>query len=194
MIEEHEEKINSYSYLITDPLYCGYDLAYFSTILEKSLNKHKNISLACLRVKTGINIENLAIIFYKICKKHKIKKIILHSYYRLAKQLNFDGIHLSSNSYFLASQTINDNLWTIISTHNENEVQQAIKLKANAITYSPIFRNKFSNQKAFDSLIRLNKKYTNIPIYALGGVSSDKQIEILKENNINNFASISYFF
>ncbi len=147
-----------------------------------------------MRIKSGINIKNLAIVFKKICKKYNISKILIHSYFSIAKQLNFDGIHLSSNSLGILNEVKKSGLYSIISTHNENEIKKALNEKSDAITYSPIFRDKFKNKAdGLDNLIKFYNKYP-IRIYPLGGISSMKQESILKENGIYNFASISYFF
>ena len=158
------------------------------------MKRHSDVDIACLRLKSGINIKNIAIVFKKICKKYDISKILIHSYFSIAKALDFDGIHLSSHSFNILSQAKKSNLYAIISTHNETEIKKALEHKSDAITYSPIFRDKFRTKAdGLDNLIKFHNRYS-LDIYPLGGISSTKQENILKENGIHNFASISYFF
>lgn len=139
-------------------------------------------------------MENTAIVFKKICKRYKVPKILVHSYLSIAKKLSFDGIHLPSSSFSVLAKAKKIGLYSIISTHNKDEVKKALNKKSDAITYSPIFRNKFRNEaNGLGNLIKIYNS-CSINVYPLGGIHSEKQENILRENGINNFASISYFF
>jgi len=158
------------------------------------LKTHRDIHMICLRIKSGINVYNLAIIFRKIAKKFNISKIIISGYITIANKLKFDGISLSSKSFHLLNKIRLDNLWSIISVHNEIEIKQAISYNSDAICYSSIFRNKIYNLPiGLDKFKKIQNKYKEIDIFALGGINNEEKVEILKKNNITNMASISYF-
>jgi thiamine-phosphate pyrophosphorylase len=180
------------NYLITDPKYYTNDPIIFSSILEKVL-KYKTISMACFRDKISPNAKELASIFLRICKKYNIEKILINSNISLAKDLGFDGVHLTSLQFDKINELNINNLFSIISCHNEDEIKLAIKYNANMITYSPIFDtpNK-GNPKGIKQLDSIVKKY-NIPIIALGGIINDNHIKFISKTNVKGFASIRYF-
>lgn len=180
-------------YLITDPKYYTNDEKKFEEILINVLNKHQ-VDIACFRDKESSNFEDLAKIFIKICKKYGIKKILLNGDLLLAKKLNAIGIHLTSTQFHEITKAKDLNLYTIISCHNEDDLKNAIKSKANAITYSPIFETPNKGEpKGIEKLKNIVNKYQNINIIALGGIINDEQIEEISKTNAYGIASIRYF-
>lgn len=178
-------------YLITDPLYYSNKINSFEKKLTEVL-KTKRVDMACFRDKSSSNYEELALCFIKICQKFNIKKILLNENIELAKKLKC-GIHLTSNQFEKIEEAKEAKLFTIISCHNEKEIEKAIKNGADAITYSPIFHTPNKGEpKGIEKLKEIKSSF-DINIIALGGIINEEQIDEIKKSNIFAFASIRYF-
>lgn len=182
-------------YLITDPFFYTSKIDTFeSRLLSVYKASQKNsIHLACFRDKTFINSKALSKSFVKISKKFNIKTLI-NSSIEIAYDTGANGVHLTSNQIDLVNDAKNKGLYTICSTHNIQEVYKAFKLGADAITYSPIFSDKYSHKKkGILGLMELIEEKIPIKIFALGGIVSNKHIKLLQKYKIDGFASIRYF-
>ena len=180
-------------YLITDPEYYTNDLKEFQNKLENKL-KNKKTDIACFRDKKSKNVEELAKIFVNVCKKNNINTILLNSDYKLAHKLGAHGVHLNSKQFDEIQEAKKLNLITIISCHTENEIQKAIELSSDMITYSPIFNTPNKGEaKGIELLKKVVKTYPKTKIIALGGIIKDSQIQEIKEAKAYGFASIRYF-
>ncbi len=179
-------------YLITDPKYYTSNPKTFEQTLIKVLESHTP-DIICFRDKTSPNFEQLATIFIKIAKRYNIEHILLNTNIELAIKLNASGVHLTSQQFDKISLAKQNDLFTIISCHNETEIQKAINQKANMITYSPIFDtpNK-GTAKGCELLSKVVKQY-DIPILALGGIVTTEHIDKIKPTLAKGFASIRYF-
>lgn len=181
------------NYLITDPKYYTNDTTLFKKNLEKTL-KTNNINMACFRDKESENFLQLAEVFVDTCKKYNIEKVLLNSDIELASKLNADGVHLTSAQFDKIKEAKSLDLFTVISCHNYNELDLALKLHANTVTYSPIFFTPDKGEpKGISNLKETIKLYEDLHIIALGGIISDEQIEEIKKTNAAGFASIRYF-
>lgn len=184
-------KDNFNYYLITDPKYYSNNKTIFKQKLENIL-KSKRVDIACFRDKESSNYEELAELFFTTCKKFNIKQILLNENIELAKKLNC-GIHLTSKQFDKIEVAKKANLFTIISCHNEEEIEKAISKEIDAITYSPIFDTPNKGEpKGLEKLKNIKDKY-DINILALGGIINDSQVKEIKKLNIYGFASIRYF-
>jgi thiamine-phosphate pyrophosphorylase len=120
-------------------------------------------------------------------------KGVIHQDYKLAKELNCNFVHLSSNQ-------INDipfakelNLFTIISTHSIKEIKKAKELGADAVTFSPIFTTPNKGEpKGIESLKEV-VECCDIKVIALGGIVSQNHIKQIASTKAWGFASIRYF-
>ena len=180
------------SYLITDPKYYSNNILEFKKILQNTLNKHK-IDMICFRDKTSTNFKELALEFVKIAKKHNIKDIFINQNIQVALKLKATGVHLTSLQFDKINEAKNLGLQVIISCHSKEELNKAVNLKADFVTYSPIFDtpNKGKSKGIEDLKNTINM--FNIPIIALGGIISKEHITQLKDTNCFAFASIRYF-
>lgn len=179
-------------YLITDPKYYTSNPKTFEQILTKSFISHKP-DIVCFRDKISPNFEQLATIFIKVSKQYNIKHILLNTNISLATKLQATGVHLTSQQFDQIGQAKQNNLFTIISCHNEEEIQKAISQDIDMITYSPIFDtpNK-GTPKGCEQLSIVVKQY-DIPIIALGGIVSTNHIKQIEDTKAKGFASIRYF-
>ena len=173
-------------YAITDP-------SFFTTIEEKQnyLNSLK-ADYVLFRDKTTNRYKEQALDFLNISKNMPFK-LILHSDYNLAYELKADGIHLTSKQFKDIPKAKELGLWTVISTHSLNEIEQAQKLGADAVTFSPIFHTPNKGKpKGIEELKKAVDSY-GIDVIALGGIIAQEHINLVKESNAFGFASIRYF-
>lgn len=180
------------SYLITDPSLYGST----SDALESSLTAvfSKTVpDFALFRDKQTSNYATLAQTFITVCHHHKVPKVLLHGDYALAHALKADGVHLTSAQFDTIRGAKSLGLYVIISTHTREEALRAEKLGADAITYSPIFPSPGKGEpKGLEDLKEIVDKI-EIPIFALGGITSEEQINAVAATGAYGFASIRYF-
>ena len=181
------------SYLITDSSIYTNNINIFEQKLNYTI-QNNNIDFICFRDKISDNYKELAEKFINISKQNNIKNIFINSHVDLAISLNATGVHLTSIQFDKIVYAKSIGLKVIISCHNECDINNALKNKADYITYSPIFDtpNK-GNPKGIEELKYIVNKYNNIRIFALGGIISKGQIKDIKSTNTFGFASIRYF-
>jgi thiamine-phosphate pyrophosphorylase len=180
------------SYAITDPKYYGGSSKEIESSVKKLIDKDI-ASFICFRDKTAKEYKTLAESFILTCKSSGFFKMLLHSDVELSHRLKAYGVHLTSSQFHLIKKAKEYGLFCVISTHSEDEIYKALKLGADAVTYSPIF---FTPDKAKPKgLEDLNEKVAkiNIKIIALGGIVSDEDVAKIKSTDAYAFASIRYF-
>lgn len=180
-------------YLISDPHFFTNNPEYFEEKLKKVLTNHK-IDIACFRDKNSDNFEELAEIFLKICRKFSIKRVLINSDIDLAIKLNFDGVHLNSTQFEEIKRVKEQNLFSIISCHNFDELSKALEFDSKFVTYSPIFESPNKGEpKGIEKLEYAIKKFPSLNIIALGGIVTKEHINIVETTKAYGFASIRYF-
>lgn len=183
------------SYLITDPKEYGDTVEIFETNFTKALTLHK-VDMVCFRDKQTKDTKELIKSFKNIANQFKIDKVIINSNIEQAISLQLDGVHLTSQQFDKITYAKQHNLYTIISTHNEEEILTAKQKGANAVTYSPIFyKADKGNPKGCKNLQSIVKRYQDksFRIIALGGIISNSQVTQVSNTDCAGFASISYF-
>jgi len=166
------------SYLITDP--------------NHHYTSFKNADFVCYRNKQGKDKE-AASAFLVQSKKEGIKNIFLSEHYLLAKELGFDGVHLTSHQYNFIPEASQSGLKVIISCHTEAEIEEAIRKKVDFITYSPIYETPHKGApKGIEELKKMILRY-NVKIIALGGIITPEQVKEVEDAGAFGFASIRYF-
>ena len=180
------------SYLITDPAYYGNDAARLEESLEAAYRRH-SVDVALFRDKQTSIYPDLARIFIDVSRRHNIGKTILHGDPLLAHQFGADGVHLTSHQHMTIHEAKSLGLYVIISTHTHLEAMIAEQAGADAITYSPIFPSPDKGEpKGLEDLKEIVAKI-NIPIFALGGITTEDQKQAVAECGVYGFASIRYF-
>jgi len=120
-------------------------------------------------------------------------KLFLSSDYKIAELLAYDGVHLKSDQLFDIKEAKRLGLEVIMSTHSEDEVALALSLGADFITYSPIFNTPNKGEaKGIESLKKISKRFPN-KIIALGGILTQKEVDLILRTKVAGFASIRYF-
>lgn len=179
-------------YLITDPAFYGTTPDHLASALDV-IYSHTLPDFALFRDKQTTDYQTLAQTFVTISREYKVPRILLHGDYVLAHELKADGIHLTSLQFEAITEAKKLGLYVIISTHTHEEAYKAQKLGADAITYSPIFPSPGKGEpKGLEDLKEIVAKI-EIPIFALGGITTEEQINAVFTTGVYGFASIRYF-
>jgi len=180
------------SYLITDPSFYG----TLPETIESALDviySHTLPDFALFRDKQTFEYPTLAQTFITISREYKIPHVLLHGDYVLSSELGADGVHLTSSQFDAIKDAKSLGLYVIISTHTHEEALKAQELGADAITYSPIFFSPDKGEpKGLEDLKEIVAKI-EIPIFALGGITTQEQINAVEKCGAYGFASIRYF-
>ena len=126
-------------------------------------------------------------------QKYKIENIFINQYIKLGKSLGFDGVHLTSLQFEQIQEVKEQGLQTVVSCHTFNEIEKAMKARANMVTYSPIFKTPNKGEPVGVENLKLAIKTYDIPIIALGGIVTQVHLELLQKVDAKAFASIRYF-
>lgn len=175
------------------------------------------LQFACLRYENSSNAKsilsneewNLFHIFLSTCKMLNIVATInlSHSKLDILRLMQdkgiFVGIHLKdidmplikkALTLFPKKEKINDNFTPIFySAHSIDNAKIAIELGADFVTLSPIFYEKNGNKALGVEIFNKLDSKLKSKIIALGGVTTDKRIMSLQQQEVAGFASISYF-
>ena len=156
--------------------------------------KQKKVSFFQLRLKKE-NFKKKMIIgkrIKRICKKFNVKFLINDDVF-LAKKLEADGCHLGQKDMnILDARKVLGNKIIGITCHNSiNLAKDAIKSKADYIAFGAFNSSKTKKikYKASTNLIKKAKKFTKIPIVAIGGINFYNYKNLLL--NKANFLAIS---
>ena len=124
----------------------------------------------------------------KICKPKNVK-VIINSDINLAYEIKSDGVHLTSKD-LISIKTKPKNLIVSASCHTQEEINIAEKLNIHFVALSAVNKTKsHSNIKPIGwNKFQTIANKTNIPIYALGGLSSG-DYEVALENGAVGIAS-----
>ena len=176
------------SYLITDPAYYSKSLSVLEDVLLRHRPDH-----ALYRNKESSDYKKGALRFLEICSGFESLKPMLHGDVDLAFSLGAYGVHLTSLQFTEIKKAKEVGLFTVISCHSEMEMLKAQKLGADAVTFSPIFSTPNKGEpKGLAELQRMVDKIS-IPIIALGGITTAKEVKAVESTGCYGFASIRYF-
>ncbi|QQF51581.1 thiamine phosphate synthase [Campylobacter fetus] len=174
------------SYAITDPkLYSN---------LKDSFFKFERLQIAdfiLFRDKICSDYVKKAEIFMSLKPNFKAK-FIIHNDLNLALNLKADGIHFSSNLIANLKNTP-QSLIKFASTHNEKEIEDAIKLGADFITFSPIFSTPNKGEPVGIETLKKIVLNSSVKVFGLGGITTKEHIKMVELAKAAGFASIRYF-
>ena len=129
-----------------------------------------------------------------ICKKNEVK-FLVNDDPLLALKLGADGCHLGQTDMdILKAKKLLGNKIIGITCHNSLKLaKKAIKAKANYIAFGAFYYSKTKKTKHDANIKILNKvkKFTKIPIVAIGGINSENYKNLLL-NNASFLAISSY--
>ena len=179
-------------YLITDPAFYTSDPILFVQKLLHVKAKYQP-DYICLRDKITSDYASIAKAVVKAGIQDKRTKLYLHTDFRLAHALGCDGVHLPSNSLHVTQNAKALGLEVIVSTHTLEEIEEAQKRGADAITFSPIFATPNKGEPlGLEKLKEINDKI-HLNCFALGGIINAEQVKACEEVGVYGFASIRYF-
>lgn len=176
------------AYAISDPFTLDFNN------LEESLERFSSkASMILYRDKSNSNYSANAMFFLAKARKYSFDKILLHGDVGLAIALKADGVHLRSDQFALISAAKENKLFVILSTHSFQEAKLAQDLGADMITISPIFSTPNKGEPIGLNMLKEVCDNLKIPVIALGGITSQKEIDAVIEQGAAGFASIRYF-
>jgi len=130
----------------------------------------------------------------QICKKNGVK-FLVNDDPLLAKKLNADGCHLGQKDISISeARKIIGNKIIGITCHNSIKLaKSAIEKKASYIAFGAFFSTKTKKVKfkATTKVLNKAKKFTKIPIVAIGGININNYKKLLL-NNANLLAISGY--
>ena len=130
----------------------------------------------------------------KICKDNKVKFIINDDPW-LTKELDVDGCHLGQKDMSIeeARKIIGDKIIGITCHNSISLAQKAINDKASYLAFGAFYSSKTKKTKYRASIKILSKikRFTNLPIVAIGGINSINYKNLLL--NKANFLAISSY-
>jgi len=174
------------AYAITDPTTLNFDhlvddLVYFST----------QTSMIVYRDKMTSEYAKNAKLFVENAKK--FERVLLHGEYILANECHADGVHLTSTQFDDIVKAKALGLFVIVSTHSKDEAKHAEALGADMVTFSPIFDTPNKGKAVGLEMLKEVVSSVGIPVLALGGILTQKQIDACDGVGAKGFASIRYF-
>jgi thiamine-phosphate pyrophosphorylase len=180
-------------YLITSREFYTDTPAVFRSILHEQIQIHLP-SYVLYRDKSNPDYNTQAEYAVQVCSQFEDVKCFIHQNINLAKKLNATGVHLTSKQFSEIKKAKDLGLEVIISTHTHDEVLDAQKEGANAVTYSPIFTSPNKGKaKGVKDLEKLLRK-CSIKVFALGGIVTQDEISQIEKTSTYGFASIRYFY
>ena len=127
-----------------------------------------------------------------ICKTSKVK-FIINDDPLLALKLNADGCHLGQKDMAIkmAKKIIGKKIIGVTCHNSLNLAKKAIKAKVNYLAFGAFYSSKTKKTKfsASTKILSKVKKFTKIPIVAIGGINYDNYKNLLL--NKANFLAIS---
>jgi thiamine-phosphate pyrophosphorylase len=180
-------------YLITDPELYTQEVKSFEAALRKAFMQHKP-DYALYRDKTNPRYKELASVFVKVCREFAPLACMLHGDEVVAHELQADGVHLTFTQFENIAHAKELGLFTVASTHTDEEIVHAIALGADAVTFSPIFPSPNKGEpKGLEALCEVVAK-NPIKVFALGGIVEPWHVEAIAKSGAYGFASIRYFY
>jgi len=175
-----------FAYAITDP-----STLHFETLADDLAHFSKRASMIVYRDKNTLEYAKNAQLF--VAYAQSFDKVLLHGDYLLSKVCQADGVHLQSTQFDDIAKAKALDLFVIVSTHSIDEAKTAQLLGADMVTFSPVFDTPNKAQAVgIDSLKKVISAI-DIPVIALGGILTQKQIDACADAGAKGFASIRYY-
>ena len=167
------------TYLVTPEPLAGEPLADFVAHLERTLEA--GIRLVQLRAKTlaAPQYAELARLALARCRSHDAR-LLLNAPVDVVQAVRADGIHLTSTRLIACTaRPLPSGLLVSAACHDARQVQHANQIGADLLTISPVLPTATHTTAEplgwprFRELVAL----TTIPVFALGGMSTDTLVD-----------------
>lgn len=162
-------------YLITPDLPATHSAAerqLFLEHLERSLqNDIRLVQLRCKQLDQS-TIKALAQEVCEVCKPYQVR-LLLNFHIDIARQMQLDGVHLTSNQLqHLSQRPLDKTQLVAASCHNIEDLQRAQAINADFVVLSPV---KYTASHPHSSVLGWQAFHamadvSAIPVYALGGM------------------------
>ncbi|MDH3998043.1 MAG: thiamine phosphate synthase [Desulfuromonadales bacterium] len=112
-------------------------------------------------------------------------KLLINTQIDIALAVDADGVHLGGDAPPIerARQRLGPNKLIGVSTHHQDEILQAAQDGADFVSFSPIYftpsKAEYGAPQGVQALKEICAK-APIPVFALGGISVERQAEVLK--------------
>lgn len=115
-----------------------------------------------------------------LCRRYDVT-CVLHRFLGIAQKLNANGIHLSLNDAMKNRENLKSVTLAGVSTHSLEEIQLAAACHASYVFFGHVFPTDCKKDLPPKGIPLLQQvcKETDIPVYALGGLSPDNVEEVL---------------
>jgi len=175
-----------------------HDLDGFLATFARSIDD-PGIGLASLRAKAlpAAALRELATRCLSMAKTQRPELLLLlHGAVELARELGFDGAHLSATQLAtLSARPLPESMWVFASCHSAEELALAQNLGADAATLSPVHPTT-SHPRAralgWQRFARLARR-SWLPCYALGGVTRE-DLTLARTAGAHGIAAIRGFW
>ncbi|BCZ18192.1 hypothetical protein NHP190003_14740 [Helicobacter sp. NHP19-003] len=184
------------SYFITPESWQTLGLKEFKERFKQVLKTHSP-SLACLRQVGDRSFSpEVYAAFVCLCKDFKVGAYVNLKNPKdcldCALRHGFQGVHLKSKALDFAPQ-IPTHLQSFYSAHSTKQVQKALDLGVDFCTLSPLFATPNKPPPLGLDYFNALSPTLKAHIFALGGIISSNEVELVKNLHIKGFASIRYF-
>lgn len=186
-------------YLITDRKLAKDGLVAACEEVLAAARMYRRVVAVQLREKdlTGRELLALARELRKICTAHGAL-LLINDRIDVALACDADGVHLPTNSFSVraARKLLGKSKLIGVSTHSIAEVEAANRAGANFVVFGPVYdpisKNANGPPAGIDAL-RAACELSDIPVYALGGITPDRIAE-LSECEVAGVAAIGSVF
>lgn len=176
------DKILPNIYLITDRHQIGETKAYFD-VIDELLSA--GVRMVQLREKdlSATELYHYAVRLREITRSHN-SLLMINDRVDIAQAVSADGVHLGRKSIpiTVARQLLGDDKIIGVSTHSIQEAQSAQHEGADFITFGPVYETpskaQYGQPVGIDAL-QTASQAISLPIYALGGIKTDKITEVI---------------
>ena len=173
-------------YAITDP-----STLHFTTLKDDLSHFATQANMIVYRDKACKAYAQNAKIFLAHAKG--FDRVLLHTDYLLASELQADGVHLTSKQLDAIPKAKALGLFVIVSTHTRDEALKAESMGADMITFSPVFDTPNKGKPVGIEVLSEIVSCIDIPVLALGGIVTQEQINSCVDVGAEGFGSIRYF-
>ncbi len=176
-------------YLITPPLAIGSSRIVLAG-LTRALAAGLRLTQLRLPAWSRDDLAPLARAARDVCHRYGAR-ILLNGDWQLAVALGLDGVHLPSRTAAALTSRPDGLDWLGVSCHDEAELAEALRLKADFVTLSPIRATPDHPASAVLGWTRLAELAADfpLPIYALGGVAA-ADLEVARAAGAHGVAAI----
>lgn len=178
-----KRKIDFDLYLITDRKLVTHHASLITAVRQSLIGGVKAVQLREKDLGT-LELLKLAYKMRELTAKYDAK-LFINDRLDIALAVVADGVHLTQNSIpaDAVRKAVKNKLLIGISTHSLKEAKDAEKAGADLITFGPVYKT--PSKLKYGKPLGLNKlnhvcKEINIPLFALGGVKSEKIDEVKK--------------